>query len=93
MLGNAFLYGNAENPNGIFMLCDDPFSNETLIQKNRNTHMIRTRTDAGTIEARTNDYNRLNKALSTGAQILSTDYYQPDPKIGSFVIPFVGFIK
>jgi len=55
--------------------------------------MIRTRTDAGTIEARTKDYNRLNKALSTGAQILSTDYYQPDPKIGSFVIPFVGFIK
>jgi len=34
----------------------------------------------------------LYKALESGAQILSTDYYTPDPTIGPFVIPFKGFI-
>lgn len=91
--GSAFIYGSPENPNVVFMLCDDPFSHEALIQQQRKTHIIRTRTDAGTIEARANDYDRLDKALSSGAQILSTDYYKPDPTIGTFTIPFVGFIK
>lgn len=90
--GGAFKYGNSENPNCIFLLCDDPFTNEMLIGQQRSTHIIRTRTDAGTIEARKNDYSRLNKALGSGAQILSTDYYKPDPAIGAFVIPFQGFI-
>jgi hypothetical protein len=88
----AFKYGSSENPNCIFLLCDDPFANEMLIGQQRSTHIIRTRTDAGTIEARNNDYSRLNKALGSGAQILSTDYYKPDPAIGAFVIPFQGFI-
>lgn len=92
-LGSAFVYGNSENQNCIFMLCDDPFSNETIIRQHRKTHIIRTRTDAGTIEARSNDYNRLDKAMATGAQILSTDYYKPDEKIGPFTIPFIGFVK
>ena len=90
--GGAFKYGSSENPNCIFLLCDDPFANEMLIRQQRSTHIIRTRTDAGTIEARNNDYTRLDKARETGAQILSTDYYKPDPTIGSFVIPFLGFI-
>ncbi len=92
-LGGAFKYGSSENPNCIFLLCDDPLANEMLIRQQRSTHIIRTRTDAGTIEARNNDYTRLNNALETGAQILSTDYYKPDPAIGSFVIPFLGFIS
>jgi hypothetical protein len=54
--------------------------------------MIRTRTDAGTIEARENNYSRLKKSLEIGAQILSTDYYKKDPNIGPFVIPFIGFL-
>ena len=90
--GGAFKYGVSENPNCIFLLYDDPFANEILIHQQRSTHIIRTRTDAGTIEARNNDYTRLNKALESGAQILSTDYYKADPAVGSYVIPFLGFI-
>ena len=37
-------------------------------------YLIRTRTDDGTEEARSNDHTRANIALSSGAQMLSTDY-------------------
>jgi len=42
-------------------------------------YLIRTRTDDGTEEARANDHTRANVALSSGAQILSTDYPSAEP--------------
>ncbi len=42
-------------------------------------YLIRTRTDDGTEEARTNDRTRADLALSSGAQMLSTDYPQSEP--------------
>jgi hypothetical protein len=40
----------------------------------RKGYLVRTRTDAGTQEARTNDTRRRDAMLASGAQILSTDY-------------------
>jgi hypothetical protein len=37
-------------------------------------YLVRTRTDEGTEQARTNDTTRRDLALSTGAQMISTDY-------------------
>jgi len=34
------------------------------------------------VEARTNDTTRRDKALSSGAQYVSTDYMQPTPALG-----------
>jgi len=45
----------------------------------REGYVIRTRTDDGTEEARNNDYARAKIALSSGAQILSTDYPPAEP--------------
>jgi hypothetical protein len=42
-------------------------------------YLIRTRTDDGTEEARSNDHTRSNVALSSGAQMLSTDYPSSEP--------------
>lgn len=42
-------------------------------------YLIRTRTDDGTEEARANDHTRANLALSSGAQMLSTDYPSSEP--------------
>ncbi len=42
-------------------------------------YLIRTRTDDGTEEARTNDHKRAELALSSGAQMLSTDYPPAEP--------------
>lgn len=42
--------------------------------------MVRTRADAGTIEARTGDVTARDAAFASGAQLISTDYYRPDPR-------------
>ena len=42
-------------------------------------YLVRTRTDEGTEQARTNDTTRRDLALSSGAQILSTDYPLSEP--------------
>jgi hypothetical protein len=42
-------------------------------------YLVRTRTDEGTEQARTNDRTRLDLALSSGAQMLSTDYPSSEP--------------
>jgi len=42
-------------------------------------YLVRTRTDEGTEQARTNDITRRDLALSTGAQMLSTDYPPSEP--------------
>jgi hypothetical protein len=49
---------------------------DTLVKKG---YLVRTRTDEGTKQARTNDTTRRNLALSTGAQMISTDYPASEP--------------
>lgn len=43
----------------------------------RKGYIIRTRADADTKEARANDYTHFKKAQTSGAQIITTDYYKP----------------
>lgn len=43
-------------------------------------YLVRTRTDAGTHEARTGNTAPREAAFASGAQIISTDYYRPDPR-------------
>lgn len=45
----------------------------------RQGYLVRTRTDEGTEQARTNDTTRRDLALSTGAQMISTDYPSFEP--------------
>jgi len=40
-------------------------------------YIIRTRADADTMEARSEDYSRFEEAMQSGAQIITTDYYYP----------------
>ena len=53
-------------------------------------YIIRTRSDAGTLEARDNNYNRFESCLKSKAQIISTDYYKPDLRFGDFCIKFLS---
>ena len=46
-------------------------------------YIVRTRADSDTKQARNNDYASFEAAKSSGAQIITTDYYIPDPKIGT----------
>ena len=46
---------------------------------------MRTRADADTREARANDPRRLEAALASGAQFISTDYLWADPRFTAYV--------
>jgi len=76
-----FVFSDAGMPETAFIKYDDPVANQDTIQKLVQLgYMVRTRTDAGTWEARSGDYSRMNLAFSSGAQIISTDYYRPDAR-------------
>lgn len=80
---NMFVFTDSENPAAAFIKIDDPVSHfdeiSSLIDQG---FMVRTRSDADTNEARNGDYSRRNAAFDSGAQIISTDYYRPDPRAG-----------
>jgi hypothetical protein len=54
--------------------------------------LIRTRADADTRAARTNDTLQRDKALASGAQFVSTDYPVADPRFTSYCVQFPGKI-
>jgi len=63
---------------------NDPIADAARIRAALAAHMIvRTRADADTFAARSNDTRMERAALSGGAQLVSTDYEQPDPTIGT----------
>lgn len=52
--------------------------------------IVRTRADADTLEARANDASRQAAAFASGAQYVSTDYMEPDPRFGPYVAKLPG---
>jgi hypothetical protein len=54
-------------------------SQETIAALVRKGYLVRTRTDADTKQARSNDSTRREIALASGAQFLSTDYPDSEP--------------
>lgn len=84
-LKNRVLFVNSKEGNreAAFRIVNNPIKDldyiKALVSKG---YMVRTRADADTKEARTNDYKRFEKAKASGAQVISTDYYVP-----SFLFP------
>jgi len=76
-----FVFTTVENEEAAFIKVDDPESNFVGIQELvDNGFIVRTRADADTEEARSGNYTRMNRAFESGAQLISTDYYRPDPR-------------
>ena len=58
------------------MIINDPVADLQRIQALVGAgYLVRTRADADTWEARSNDTQRRDAALASGAQAISTDYY------------------
>jgi hypothetical protein len=58
-----------------------PLGNEAAIRELvEQGFLVRTRADAGTLEARADDPTRREAALGSGAQYVSTDYEEPDAR-------------
>jgi len=73
-----FINSKEGTPEAAFRILNNPFISFNKIQELvKKGYMVRTRSDANTIEARNNDYSRWQKALESGAQVITTDYYVP----------------
>jgi hypothetical protein len=69
------------HPEAAFRIVNEPKEDWAYIQYLvRSGYYVRTRADADTMEARKGDRSRLRDALISGAQVISTDYYVPNPK-------------
>ncbi|PCH94488.1 MAG: hypothetical protein COB85_05570 [Bacteroidetes bacterium] len=82
MIGRSmFMFSDVGSAETAFIIKNNPVSDQdTIHELVQAGYMVRTRADVGTWEARNGDYSRMNLAMSSGAQIISTDYYRPDPR-------------
>ena len=78
----AFTPSSPGQDDAAYAKLNDPVANLPQIKAALAAHMmVRTRADADTMEARANNHHDEDVALSGGAQIISTDYEQPDPTL------------
>ena len=89
--GPVYAEGHPSLKGRILFTNSDPGKPETaFVEQNDGTkeaidalvtkgYLVRTRTDEGTKQARTNDTTRRDLSLSTGAQLISTDYPASEP--------------
>lgn len=65
-------------PESAILFMNEPQKDSSKIQELvKQGYIVRTRADADTMEARSEDYSRFEKAKESGAQIITTDYYLP----------------
>ena len=94
--GNASLEGRIlfasvgeKDPGAAFFKLNNPVRSHSTIQNLvKNGFMVRTRADSDTREARKNETMRRDKALSSGAQFISTDFPEPNKKFSNYSVQF-----
>jgi hypothetical protein len=68
-----------------FVKLNDPVKDGDRIRELvRKGFMVRTRADADTVQARTNDTTMRDAALASGAQLVSTDYLTADTRFSTY---------
>lgn len=73
-----FMNLTEDDPRAAVMVINDPLAESARIRRLIAAgYMVRTRADADTREARSNDTSRRDAAFASGAQAVSTDYYMP----------------
>lgn len=94
-LRGRVLFTNAEPgaPDAAFTEQNDG-SAETIRDLVRQGYLVRTRTDADTSEARSNNTRRRDEKLASGAQLLSTDYPSSEPArwTGGYTVSLPGAV-
>jgi hypothetical protein len=75
------------SPAAAYITLNEPLQDASRIREAVETGLIvRTRADADTLEAREGKTERRETALRSGAQYVSTDYMQPDPRFGKYSV-------
>ena len=67
------------------MILNDPIQNQSKIQRIiKKGFLVRTRSDDGNKDAKNKNYLRIDAAIASGAQIISTDLYPGSPQVERF---------
>jgi len=83
----------ADHPAAAFMKLNEAIDGFEHIQNMvKQGFLVRTRADVGTRESRSNDPGRRDKAFASGAQFISTDYAEANPRFSSYRVRFEGGI-
>lgn len=78
---------NREHPAAAWFKRNDPIgSYDEIVDLVRSGFLVRTRADAGTIQSRKNDSTQRDKAIASGAQLISTDYPEPDQRFSDYSV-------
>ena len=88
-----FYYGEPNDVNTAFLLRNHSMGIESSISEQSAKYVIRTRSDAGTIQSRDHDFSMWNSALKSNAQIISTDYYKADERWSGYKVGFNNVFK
>ena len=95
-LKGRMLFTNSavDTPEAAFLIVNDAKKDLEKIKDNvKKGYIVRTRADADTREARTNDYTSFEAAKASGAQIISTDYYLKSTLFPSnYTVSFEGAV-
>ncbi|WP_369061613.1 phosphatidylinositol-specific phospholipase C1-like protein [Caulobacter sp. 73W] len=76
-----FVNTDEASPAAAYLTLNDPVAQQARIQAAvKAGFVVRTRADADTWEARSNDPRRREAAFASGAQYVSTDYMRPDAR-------------
>lgn len=90
---DRLIFVDAQPPedDAAFTVLNDPIADgDRIAELVALGYLVRTRTDADTVEARSGDTTRRDAAFASGAQIISTDYEQEDPRHPGFVVDLPG---
>lgn len=90
--GRAMLASVApDHPAAAFRKLNDPVGQfDEIRQSVEQGLIVRTRTDASTFQARNNDTTQRDKAFASGAQFVSTDYWNADPRFSDYKVRFAN---
>lgn len=79
-----FVQSQPNQNHAAFLLLDNAKVRQQEIQQAvAKGYMVRTRSDIETYEAKVNDYSRAEAAFSSGAQVISTDFFRPGNTYGT----------
>lgn len=84
-----FVNTDEASPAAAYLTLNDPVAEQARTARAvADGYLVRTRADADTVEARSGDRRRKRAAFGSGAQYISTDYPQADPRFGDYRVVF-----
>jgi hypothetical protein len=79
-------------PESAILIYNNPERDQTKIRAAvENGYIVRTRADGPNEENRSGNYSKQEAAFRSGAQIITTDYYRPDPRYLTQPNQFTGY--